>query len=562
MTTKSTRLRPRSISSTAAIALALAVGSVSRIAAAPAAPVLSPAQITGSTVTLSWTVPLGTTGIRLEAGTAPGSTNAANVVLGALSGYTATSVPAGIYYVRVRAIDASGESAPSNEVTVSLGAGGSCASAPNPPTLAPAAVSGTLVQLTWAQGGGCPATSFTIYAGSGPGLSNLASVNAGAALGFSASAGAGTYYVRVVAANGAGASAPSNEITVTVGGGTGGPPPPTNGPIILTGTQSMVISGTLAFKNDIVLRDDAVLTIRNATFSHLSDFSGQYTLAAYDRARVVIENSTITSSPWINWRFEQDASLQMTNVTNRDSLIWHAFEDRARAVAVGVSRFTGTVSDSSSFIGDGAEFTFIETVYPRGGTVNEAYPHSIGNAGYAFPNTGEGGGVFPRITLRNVTSTAWGITYVPESSVTITDTDSLVVTFRIDERFSGLTAEFSNLGAKHYVDQTWTTGGASLRLVNTKTLPWSPLVSGNHNTLIVRDSELADFAMGSGYSNAFFYNSTLSFVRAQFGTRVTLTGCTVTGDVVAGENGVITLNGTRVLGQIVRLANGQIVNNP
>lgn len=51
-------------------------------------------------------------------------------------------------------------------------------------------------------------------------------------------------------------------------------------PDCATGRQSMVISNSLAFKNNIVLRDDAVLIIRNATFSHLSDFSGQYGLEA------------------------------------------------------------------------------------------------------------------------------------------------------------------------------------------------------------------------------------------------------------------------------------------
>jgi hypothetical protein len=516
--------------------------------------------VASNSVSLSWTVPAGSTGIRLEAGTVPGATNVASAVLGAVSSYAATDVPPGTYYVRVRAIDGSGQSEPSNEIVVSVGP--ACAVAPNPPVLAPAVVSGNLVRLAWMQGGGCVATNFTIHAGSGPGLSNLATVNAGGALELSASAGAGTYYVRAVAMNASGASLASNEITVVVGVAHPGPVPPTSGPLILTGSQSIVISTDLAFKNDIVLRGDAVLTIRNATFTHLSDFSGQYTLTAYDRARVVIENATIKSSPWINWRFEHDSSLQMTNVTNRESQIWHGFQDRARAIAVGVSTFRGTVSDASSFLVDGAGDTFIETVYPRGSTVNEAYPRTIGSPGYVFPNTGETGGTFPQLLIRNVPVTAWGITYVPESAVTITDTDSLAVTFRIDERFSGLTAEFSNLGPKLYADQSWTTGGATLRLVNTKTLPWSPLVSGNNNTLVVRDSELADFAMGYGNSSAFFFNSSLNFVRANFGQRVTLNNCVVTGDVVAGENGVVTLNGSRVFGQIVRVANGQVFVNP
>jgi hypothetical protein len=323
----------------------------------------------------------------------------------------------------------------------------------------------------------------------------------------------------------------------------------------------MVISNNLAFKNNIVLRDDAVLIIRNATFSHLSDFSGQYNLEAYDRSRVIIENATIKSSLWIHWRFTQDSSLQMTNVVNDEALMWSGFHDRAWAVAVGVSKFWGTVANSSSFTIDGANSTFIETVFPPGSTVNESYPKTIGAAGYAFPNAGDTGAL-PRLALRNVTTTQWGITYVPGTAVTITDTDPVTVTFRIDPQFTGLKAEFSNLRAQLYTDSTWTTGNATLRLVNTRTAPWSPGVLANDSTLIIRDSDLADIALGGGNSTVIISNSTILFLRANNSQRFTVTGSTVNGDVVATGNSVITLIGTRVTGQIVRQDNGQVLITP
>jgi hypothetical protein len=304
-----------------------------------------------------------------------------------------------------------------------------------------------------------------------------------------------------------------------------------------------------------------VLTIRNATFSHMSDFSGQYELNAYDRARVVIENATIKGSLWMHWRFAQDSVLQMTNVVNDESNIWSGFHDRARAVVVGVSKFWGTVAQSTSFVVDGAKSTFIETVFSPGATVLESYPKTIGAAGYAFPNVGEAGPL-PRLNLRNVDSTLWGITYVPGTTVTIADTDPLVVTYRIDPQFSGITAEFSNLRAQLYTDSSWTTGNAMLRLVNTRTWPWSPGVLGNNNTLIIRDSELADIALGGGNSTVNISNSTILFLRANNSQRFTVTGSTVNGDVVATGNSVINLIGTRVTGQIVRQDNGQIFITP
>jgi hypothetical protein len=199
----------------------LAVSTSGVTHAVPAPPTLNPPLVTGSTVNLSWNVALGVSGIRLEAGTAPGLSNAANALFGAIGAYTATDVPPGVYYVRVRAVDGTGESAPSNEVTVIVGGVGppapGCTAAPNPPTLNPPTTVGNTVTFSWLPAaGGCPATGYSLHAGSGPGLSNLAVVNTGAVTTFSASAPNGTYYVRVFGQNPFGSSAPSMERTAVV----------------------------------------------------------------------------------------------------------------------------------------------------------------------------------------------------------------------------------------------------------------------------------------------------------------------------------------------------------
>src|SRR5688572_22410694 len=78
------------------------------------------AEVSGNTVTLSWVPPVGSpvTAYRLQAGNAPGLTNVFDGVVGLTVRVTATNVPNGSYYVRVRAIDGTGESTPSNEVLV------------------------------------------------------------------------------------------------------------------------------------------------------------------------------------------------------------------------------------------------------------------------------------------------------------------------------------------------------------------------------------------------------------------------------------------------------------
>jgi hypothetical protein len=173
------------------IAALLFVALTANVVTAPSAPTLNAPQVSGSTVTLTWTLPAGATAIRLEAGTAPGLSNAANTIIGATTTFTTGGVPPGTYFVRVRAIDATGESAASNEITVIVGGGG---------------------------GGPCPAASFLLYGGSAPGLTDLATVSTPAA-GLAALAPPGTYYVFVVAQNASGVSGPSNLITVNVGGG-------------------------------------------------------------------------------------------------------------------------------------------------------------------------------------------------------------------------------------------------------------------------------------------------------------------------------------------------------
>jgi hypothetical protein len=77
-------------------------------------------SVTGSTVSLSWAPPSIGTGpfqYRVEAGSAPGLSNLATIVAPSPSFVTA-GVPPGVYYVRVRAISATGVSPAGNEIVV------------------------------------------------------------------------------------------------------------------------------------------------------------------------------------------------------------------------------------------------------------------------------------------------------------------------------------------------------------------------------------------------------------------------------------------------------------
>jgi predicted phage tail protein len=197
------------------VVVAVSGGGGGGCTAAPNAPQSLVADVSNSSVALSWSAPSGGCGVTaysVQAGTSPGASEVAVVNVGTATAFSA-SAPSGVYYVRVIAVNGFGGSEPSNEVTVTVG----CPTPPNPATSLTGASVGNMVRLDWtAAGTGCPATNYAVHAGSAPGLRDLAILDVGAATTLSVSAPPGTYYVRVVAANEVGGSAPSNEIVLSV----------------------------------------------------------------------------------------------------------------------------------------------------------------------------------------------------------------------------------------------------------------------------------------------------------------------------------------------------------
>jgi hypothetical protein len=133
--------------------------------------------------------------------------------------FTAVAPP-GTYYVRVLAVNLTGASS-SNEIVVTVGGGGVCLvpGAPTGLTATPAANSVTVrwnVPLT-----GGPPTGYALLVGSASGVANIGTFPVGPATSISSPAPAGQYFVRAIAINPCGNSAPSSEVSFTIGGGGG-----------------------------------------------------------------------------------------------------------------------------------------------------------------------------------------------------------------------------------------------------------------------------------------------------------------------------------------------------
>ena len=327
--------------------------------------------------------------------------------------------------------------------------------------------------------------------------------------------------------------------------------------ILLSGNDVLkIVNSHYTLNNNIILRDNAKLIIRNSFFKHHLDYSCQYNLKAYDNASVIIEDSEIQGSTWLYWNFYGNSSLLLKSVDN-SFFPWHCFLGSARAKVDLVDNFNATMSAYVEFDIADTDKTFIEIVYPPGSKVDEAFPEIITD--YTFPNEGENG-INSRLTIKNSQAGSWGITVKPDSDISIRDTHSLVVTFSISKPYKNITAELNDLKAKLYEDHTWHIPGNNtlLHLTNTKTRKWSPIVSEN-NTLIVRNSDIADNAYSYDNARIYYENCTISLLRANDRVSMTIKDSVVKGDVVATEDSTIELINTKVNGRIIEKDNGKVI---
>jgi hypothetical protein len=199
-------------------------GPSATVSNAGVSPIGSPTGLTasssGASVLLTWAAPTsGGTPFTyiIEAGTSSGSADLANFPTGTTATtFSATGVPAGTYFVRVRAANAAGTGPTSNEVILVVG-GGPCAGAPAAPsTLTIVSVTGGTVVLSWDSVDN--ATSYIVEAGTRPGATDVTAADLGSSETSltATSVGGGTYYVRIRGKNLCGVGPPSAEVTLNV----------------------------------------------------------------------------------------------------------------------------------------------------------------------------------------------------------------------------------------------------------------------------------------------------------------------------------------------------------
>ena len=170
-------------------------------------------------------------GYVIEAGGAPRRVDGVLPVGGATA--FSVDVPPGTYWVRVRSSGAAGGAERvSNEIVLR----GGCTAEPLPPTSLTAGVAGANLMLSWTAPDAL-VTRYTLLAGTGPGLSNIAAVALpGTPTSIAGAVPAGTYYARVTATNACGTSGPSGEVFFTIGAPEALPSAPANLTANVTGS--------------------------------------------------------------------------------------------------------------------------------------------------------------------------------------------------------------------------------------------------------------------------------------------------------------------------------------
>jgi fibronectin type 3 domain-containing protein len=170
-------------------------------------------------VSLSWTAPTSDggspiTGYNVYRGTTAGGEGSTPVGMSTTTTFSDSGLTNGTtYYYIVRAVNAVGPGAPSNEASATPGA---IATVPGAPTSLSATGGQGTVHLTWAapDNGGSQITNYRVYRGTSSGNETLLTT-VGNVISWNDTVAAGTYYYKVSAVNGVGEGPQSFEASAT-----------------------------------------------------------------------------------------------------------------------------------------------------------------------------------------------------------------------------------------------------------------------------------------------------------------------------------------------------------
>jgi hypothetical protein len=185
------------------------------LTAPPRQPTALRANTSAEHTTLEWNPPSGggsPLAYLVSVGTAPGAADVLNGYSVGMVHSASGVLPPGVYFARVRALNLIGVGPPTPDLAFRAGS----VLRIDGPTNLSLAWQGANAVLTWTapRGVGLMPAAYVIEAGSATGMTDVASINVGAATSYATPVPAGTYFVRVRGIRPGGISDPSNEVVI------------------------------------------------------------------------------------------------------------------------------------------------------------------------------------------------------------------------------------------------------------------------------------------------------------------------------------------------------------
>ena len=291
----------------------------------------------------------------------------------------------------------------------------------------------------------------------------------------------------------------------------------------------------------IVLKDRAMLIIKNAFFEHRSKTGKPVTLSVRGESRVIFEQVDLHTSceQKTAWQFKENSTFEGSNITQVLGCEPTIFaQENARVTIAQWNGASLDICDQSRVSLRRAEHLSVALCFPPDTTADEKLP--LTSINYVFPNTLEKNIAF-NLAMKDASVDRWIIGIQPQTDVTIRDSQNLDV--RIDARRPWIkkTLILENLRGRFFEDHTWNMLDTRLRLVNTDVDDFEPNAHDD-NTIITRGSVYSRTDGNDGDAIMIIEDSTIGTIGAKKNAQITVRNSTITKSIHAtGQSKIIVL---------------------
>jgi hypothetical protein len=303
----------------------------------------------------------------------------------------------------------------------------------------------------------------------------------------------------------------------------------------------------LIIRGDIVIQDDAVLSISNSKIIVDQEYNKQYMLSVKDNASFFIDNVFFKSLEWrwFNFEYSDNAMIRFIDFENEQAP-WQSVEGNVTIKLVrssaGITIFSQDIFEGEdpfggSIVIDGSDSVYFEIDLKPGREYVFEFPNGFVEEWHPDYFLGT-------VDVFNSTITNLDIDIWPGVDVTVVNSSHFELGWIFGDGWGqkhsvGKSGEIVGLKEGWYDDVVFAANNASLRLVNTTFTGWWPIVTGDFE-LTVRDCWMID---PWAYNEARFrvFDSFIFYMSATNEAVVEIVNSTVEDSLVALESASISI---------------------